>query len=192
MSAITITEAARLSGRPAREAEHHRHRNSHLHHPARHALRGNRIAYCKPGEEKPDDIALALKSFTAWIDGTSEPFLEDALVDYATDRMGGQLTIKAPNAKVPMVNEDSPMNERINYYLQTEINPGLASHGGQVTLIDVVEEGIAVLQFGGGCQGCGQADVTLKEGIEKTLLARIPELKGVRDVTDHTNRENAY
>ncbi|MCP9337773.1 Fe-S biogenesis protein NfuA [Stutzerimonas xanthomarina] len=150
------------------------------------------IAYCKPGEEKPDDVAIALKSFTAWIDGISEPFLEDALVDYATDRMGGQLTIKAPNAKVPMVNDDSPLNERINYYLQTEINPGLASHGGQVTLIDVVDEGVAVLQFGGGCQGCGQADVTLKEGIEKTLLARIPELKGVRDVTDHTNRDNAY
>ncbi|MGY8819927.1 MAG: Fe-S biogenesis protein NfuA [Pseudomonadales bacterium] len=150
------------------------------------------IAYCKPGEEKPDDIAISLKSFTAWIDGISEPFLEDALVDYATDRMGGQLTIKAPNAKVPMVNEDSPLNERINYYLQTEINPGLASHGGQVTLIDVVDEGVAVLQFGGGCQGCGQADVTLKEGIEKTLLERIPELKGVRDVTDHSNRDNAY
>jgi len=113
-------------------------------------------------------------------------------VDYATDRMGGQLTIKAPNAKVPMVSEDSPLNERINYYLQTEINPGLASHGGLVTLIDVVDEGVAVLQFGGGCQGCGQADVTLKEGIEKTLLERIPELKGVRDVTDHTNRDNAY
>ncbi|WP_313084777.1 Fe-S biogenesis protein NfuA [Pseudomonas sp.] len=150
------------------------------------------IAYCKPGEEKPDDVAIALKRFTAWIDSVSEPFLEDALVDYATDRMGGQLTIKAPNAKVPMVNEDSPLNERINYYLQTEINPGLASHGGQVTLIDVVDEGVAVLQFGGGCQGCGQADVTLKEGIEKTLLERIPELKGVRDVTDHTNRDNAY
>lgn len=150
------------------------------------------IAYCKPGEEKPDDVAVALQRFTAWIDSVSEPFLEDALVDYATDRMGGQLTIKAPNAKVPMVNADSPLNERINYYLQTEINPGLASHGGQVTLIDVVDEGVAVLQFGGGCQGCGQADVTLKEGIEKTLLERIPELKGVRDVTDHTNRENAY
>src|SRR5690606_12271801 len=114
------------------------------------------IAYCKPGEEKADDVAMPLRSFTAWIDGTSEAFLEDAMVDYSTDRMGGQLTIKAPNAKVPMVNEDSPLNERINYYLQTEINPGLASHGGQVTLIEVVEEGVAVLQFGGGCQGCGQ------------------------------------
>ncbi|MBS7660467.1 Fe-S biogenesis protein NfuA [Pseudomonas lalucatii] len=150
------------------------------------------IAYCKPGEQKAEDTALALASFTAWIDAVSEPFLEDAVVDYATDRMGGQLTIKAPNAKVPMVNEDSPLNERINYYLQTEINPGLASHGGQVSLIDVVDDGIAVLQFGGGCQGCGQADLTLKEGIEKTLLERIPELKGVRDVTDHSNRENAY
>ena len=150
------------------------------------------IAYCKPGEQKPEDNAVGLASFTAWIDGVSEPFLEDAVVDYATDRMGGQLTIKAPNAKVPMVNEDSPLNERINYYPQTEINPGLASHGGQVSLVDVVDEGIAVLQFGGGCQGCGQADYTLKEGIEKTLLERIPELKGVRDVTDHSNRENAY
>jgi len=150
------------------------------------------IAYCKPGEQKPEDSALALKSFTAWIDAVSEPFLEDALVDYASDRMGGQLTIKAPNAKVPMINEDSPLNERINYYLQTEINPGLASHGGQVTLIDVVEEGVAILQFGGGCQGCGMVDVTLKEGVEKTLMERIPELKAVRDATDHSNKENAY
>jgi len=133
-----------------------------------------------------------LKSFTAYIDAFSEAFLDDAVVDYATDRMGGQLTIKAPNAKVPNVNADSPVNERINYYLQTEINPGLASHGGQVSLIDVVDDGIAVLKFGGGCQGCGQADVTLREGIERTLLERIPELKGVRDVTDHTQKENAY
>ncbi|MBD1551200.1 Fe-S biogenesis protein NfuA [Pseudomonas typographi] len=150
------------------------------------------IAYCKPGEEKPDDTALGLKSFTAYIDAISEPFLEAAVVDYASDRMGGQLTIKAPNAKVPMVGEDSPLNERINYYLQTEINPGLASHGGQVNLVDVVEDGVAVLQFGGGCQGCGQVDLTLKDGVERTLLERIPELKAVRDVTDHTQKENAY
>lgn len=150
------------------------------------------IAYCKPGEQKAEDTALALSQFTAWIDAVSEPFLEDAVVDYATDRMGGQLTIKAPNAKVPMIDEDSPLTERINYYLQTEVNPGLASHGGQVSLVDVVEEGIAVLQFGGGCQGCGMVDMTLKDGVEKTLKERIPELKGVRDVTDHSNRENAY
>ena len=150
------------------------------------------IAYCKPGEEKPEDTLITLPVLRVWLDATSEPFLEEAVVDYATDRMGGQLTIKAPNAKVPMVNDDSPLNDRINYLLQTEINPGLASHGGEIKLIDVVEDGIAVLQFGGGCQGCGMVDVTLKEGIEKTLVARIPELNGVRDVTDHTVKENAY
>ncbi|MBB2895917.1 MULTISPECIES: Fe-S biogenesis protein NfuA [Pseudomonas] len=150
------------------------------------------IAYCKPGEEKPDDQPVGLKSFTAYLDAISQPFLEDALVDYATDRMGGQLTIKAPNAKVPMVNEDSPLNERVDYYLQTEINPGLASHGGMVSLVDIVDDNVAVLRFGGGCQGCGQVDLTLKDGVERTLLERIPELTAVRDVTDHTNRENAY
>lgn len=150
------------------------------------------IAYCKPGEEKPDDQPVGLKSFTAYLDAISQPFLEDALVDYAIDRMGGQLTIKAPNAKVPMVNENSPLNERVDYYLQTEINPGLASHGGMVSLVDIVDDNVAVLRFGGGCQGCGQVDLTLKDGVERTLLERIPELTAVRDVTDHTNRENAY
>ncbi|PRB81468.1 Fe-S biogenesis protein NfuA [Pseudomonas sp. MYb185] len=150
------------------------------------------IAYCKPGEEKAEDTVIALEPFRVWVDATSEPFLEEAVVDYATDRMGGQLTIKAPNAKVPMVNDDSPLNDRINYLLQTEINPGLASHGGEIKLIDVVDGGIAVLQFGGGCQGCGMVDVTLKEGVEKTLIARIPEINGVRDVTDHSVTENAY
>lgn len=150
------------------------------------------IAYCKPGEEQPNDIAFALPEFTAWIDAVSESFLEDAVVDYAPDRMGGQLTIKAPNAKVPMINEDSPLSDRINYYLQTEVNPGLASHGGQVSLVDVVDDNIAILRFGGGCQGCGMVDVTLKDGVEKTLKERIPELTAVQDVTDHSNRENAY
>ena len=49
-----------------------------------------------------------------------------------------------------------------------------------------------MLRFGGGCQGCGMVDVTLKDGVEKTLLEQIPQLKEVRDVTDHTVKENAY
>jgi Fe/S biogenesis protein NfuA len=68
----------------------------------------------------------------------------------------------------------------------------LAAHGGNVSLEEVFEDTIAVLRFGGGCQGCGMVDVTLKQGVEKTLLEQIPELTEVRDVTDHTQRENAY
>ncbi|MEK9870651.1 MAG: NifU family protein, partial [Gammaproteobacteria bacterium] len=73
-----------------------------------------------------------------------------------------------------------------------EINPGLQSHGGYVTLEELTEDKIAVLQFGGGCQGCGMVDMTLKDGVEKTLLEQLPQLKSVRDVTDHTVTENAF
>ena len=56
----------------------------------------------------------------------------------------------------------------------------------------ITDDNYVVLQFGGGCQGCGMVDVTLKEGIEKTLLEKLPDLKGVKDITDHTENENAY
>src|SRR5690606_34290756 len=131
-------------------------------------------------------------SFTMYLDKPSLPFLEDAVVDYSTERMGGQLTIKAPNAKMPKVSEDSPLPDRVNYVLATEINPGLASHGGEVSLVDIIDGGVAVLKFGGGCQGCAAVDITLKQGVEKTLIDRIPELKGVRDVTDHSVTDNAF
>jgi Fe/S biogenesis protein NfuA len=150
------------------------------------------IAYCRPGEEQPDDELVEYAAFSAWIDERSKPFLVDAQVDYAEDRMGGQLTIKAPNSKVPQVSDDSPIEDRINYVLHSQINPGLAAHGGMVNLIEVTAEEIAVLQFGGGCQGCGMVDMTLKDGVEKTLLEQLPQLKGVRDVTDHSLTENAY
>ena len=106
--------------------------------------------------------------------------------------MGGQLTIKAPNSRMPKITEDSSIEDRVNYILYNEINPGLAAHGGNVSLEEIFEESVAVLRFGGGCQGCGMVDVTLKDGVEKTLLEQIPQLTEVRDVTDHSVRENAY
>lgn len=150
------------------------------------------LAYCKPDEIVEDDEKIQLESFILYLEQKSLPFLEEALVDYAADKMGGQLTIKAPNAKVPKVSEDSPLNEQVNYVLVTEINPGLSAHGGDVSLVDIVEGNIAILKFGGGCQGCSAVSITLKEGVEKTLKERIPQLGGVRDVTDHTVTDNAY
>lgn len=153
------------------------------------------LAYCRPEEVVADDEVLELTRVNFYFELNSLPYLEEATVDYATDRMGGQLTIKAPNAKVPKVSADSPMDEQITYILYSDINPGLASHGGEVKLVELVEEEvghIAILQFGGGCQGCSAVDMTLKDGVEKTLIERIPGLIGVRDVTDHTVRDNAY
>ena len=153
------------------------------------------IAYCREGDTREDDLKLDYGKFTAWFEARSIPFLEDARIDYAKDRMGGQLTIKAPNAKLPKVSDDSPLEDRINYILYNEVNPALAAHGGEVSLVEIVNEDagdVAILKFGGGCQGCGMVDVTLKDGVEKSLLEQIPQLAGVRDVTDHTDRTQAY
>ena len=150
------------------------------------------ISFCRPGEEKADDEVKLFGNIKAFIERKSIPFLEDALVDYQKDSMGGQLTIKAPNSRMPKISDDSSLEDRINYVLYNEINPGLAAHGGNVSLEEIFEESVAVLRFGGGCQGCGMVDVTLKNGVEKTLLEQIPQLTEVRDVTDHSDRENAY
>ncbi|MGO1394487.1 MAG: Fe-S biogenesis protein NfuA [Halomonas sp.] len=150
------------------------------------------LAYCRPGEEEPTDVTLALEKISVFLDKNSLAFLEEAVVDFNADRMGGQLTIKAPNAKMPKVNADSPLEDRINYVLYSEINPGLAAHGGEIKLVELTEQQYAVLAFGGGCQGCAAVDLTLKDGVEKTLMERIPELAGIRDVTDHSDTTNAY
>lgn len=153
------------------------------------------LAYCRPEEIVEDDVVMPMEKVTFYFEKNSLPYLEEATVDFATDRMGGQLTIKAPNAKVPNVSDDSPIEEQINYILYSDINPGLASHGGEVKLIELIEEPIgqiAILQFGGGCQGCSAVDMTLKDGVEKTLVERVKGLVAVRDVTDHTVTDNAY
>jgi Fe/S biogenesis protein NfuA len=76
--------------------------------------------------------------------------------------------------------------------LYNEVNPSLAAHGGDVSLVEVTEDNIAILRFGGGCQGCSAVSITLKDGVEKTLVEQIPELAGVRDMTDHSDRSSAY
>ncbi|MES2918884.1 MAG: Fe-S biogenesis protein NfuA [Pseudomonadota bacterium] len=154
------------------------------------------MAYCTRGEEQAGDVRLDYEGFPAYIEGKSVSYLEDAVIDYNKDRFGGQLTFKAPKSKVPSLGEGASLEERINFVLYNEINPGLAAHNGNVSLLEVFndpEQGLtAVLKFGGGCQGCSAVDMTLKQGVETTLKAQIPELVRVTDQTDHTVRDNAY
>ena len=116
------------------------------------------MAYSAPDEVVPTDYKQEYPDFPAYIDSPSIPYLLDAVIDYNKDRFGGQLTFRAPNSKVPRVGPDASVEERITYVLQSEINPGLAGHGGNCALVEVVEDpehGLtAVLKFGGGCQGC--------------------------------------
>ena len=150
------------------------------------------IVYCKVGEEEQDDILMDIKDINVFLESESISFLEDCKVDYHPDKFGGQLTIRAPNAKIPSLSKDSSIEEKINYYLYSEINPSLASHGGEVSLVEVIDSSKAVLKFGGGCQGCGMVDLTLKNGVEKTLKDNIPEISEIIDSTDHSFKDNAF
>ncbi|MDP8170766.1 Fe-S biogenesis protein NfuA [Pasteurella skyensis] len=151
------------------------------------------VSYCPADAVEESDTEIKFNYFSAFIDDMSINFLEDAEIDYVTDDFGAQLTMKAPNAKMPKVSDDAPLIERIDYVLQTQINPQLANHGGMATLTQLTDDGIVVLQFGGGCNGCSMIDVTLKEGIEKQLISIFgDEIKGVQDATEHQAGEHSY
>lgn len=151
------------------------------------------VSYCPPDAVEPNDTEIKFEQLSAYVDDISAPFLEDAEIDFVTDQLGSQLTLKAPNAKMRKVDADAPLIERVEYVLQSQINPQLAGHGGRVSLMEITEDGFAILQFGGGCNGCSMIDVTLKDGIEKELLNLFPdELKGVKDLTEHQRGEHSY
>jgi Fe/S biogenesis protein NfuA len=151
------------------------------------------VSYCPPEAVEDEDMHFDYPLFKVVVDEQSAPFLEDANIDFVTDNLGSQLTLKAPNARMRKVADDASLIERVEYTLQSQINPQLANHGGKVTLIEITEDGFAILQFGGGCNGCSMVDVTLKEGIEKELLQTYSgELKGVKDVTEHKHGEHSY
>ena len=151
------------------------------------------MAYCPEGEAQEEDEKVDFEGFSAYLERKSVTYLEDSVIDYTGDKLGGQLTFRAPKSKVPRISENASLEERIEYVLQAEVNPGLASHGGHVSLIALTDENTtAVLEFGGGCQGCASVDMTLKSGVESTLLERVSELRKVIDKTDHSKTENAY
>lgn len=150
------------------------------------------ISFCPPGEEHETDLSLSFPGFTLFVDRPSLDFLQNAKINYKEDDFGGQLAITAPNLKGKPPSEDASLVERITYILNTEINPNLAQHGGMVSLVEVTDKQEVILRFGGGCQGCGMVDVTLKEGIERTLKERLPMITAVKDVTDHSQGDNPY
>ncbi len=107
---------------------------------------------------------------------------------------GRGLSMENPNRPPPepwWPGEDASFEERVEAVLEHEINPAIAGHGGWVQLVEI--EGNDVhLSLGGGCQGCGLAQVTLRQSIEVGLRNWVPEIGEVLDVTDHASGESPY
>jgi Fe/S biogenesis protein NfuA len=135
-----------------------------------------------------DDSVVGLDEIDLYLDSDSAAYLRGATLDYVEDISGAGLKFDNPNQTALARH---PLGSRVQQVLDDQINPGLASHGGAVSLVDI-QEGRVVLSFGGGCQGCGMVDVTLKDGVTAQLQQQIPEITEVVDVTDHSAGENPY
>ena len=149
-------------------------------------------------EQSPEDLVLDSGEFPVILDPGSAENLKGATVDFEDKILRSGFKFQNPNKPtVPTLGEGpredltGPLVERVQRLLDTEINPAIAAHGGQVHLLGVRKRKV-YLTFGGGCHGCGMADVTLKEGIETRIKEVVPEIVEVVDTTDHTTGENPY
>ncbi len=152
--------------------------------------RGGRFVYeidlVDPAERTADDVVVDTPGLQLLVDPGSAVHLEGAVIDLDHSAIGGALTIENPNE-----GWRDPVAARVQEVLDRQINPGVAAHGGFVDLLDV-RDGAAYVQLGGGCQGCAQVDVTLRQGIEVAIKAAVPEVTRVIDRTDHAAGSNPY
>jgi Fe/S biogenesis protein NfuA len=151
-----------------------------------------RLEFAEQAELQGDEWAIDCEGFTLWLDAASVTYLDGAEIDYVTQATGGQLQIRAPRIKGDVPSESASLVERVRWVVEHEINPQLAQHRGNVAVQEVTGDGVVILRFGGGCHGCGMADVTLKQGIEKTLMEKVPGVIAVRDATDHDTGDAPY
>jgi Fe/S biogenesis protein NfuA len=144
------------------------------------------IALEDPRERAADDLPVELDGLTVVVDPGSAADLAGATIDLDPQITGGGLRIDNPNE-----GWQDPLARAVQEVLDRQINPGVGSHGGMVSLVDV-RDGTAYMRFGGGCQGCAAVDVTLKQGVETAVRAAVPEISAIVDVTDHDAGANPY
>ncbi|MGI8754816.1 MAG: NifU family protein [Acidimicrobiales bacterium] len=164
-------------------------------------VRGVEYSYDLSFEERsvaePDDLIYQQGHLVVMIPVDSVDPLWGATLDLPSTAGQGGLVIRNPNRPDPMadfgVELTGTVRERVEQLLTQQINPMLASHGGFARLVEVVEDDTkAVVTMGGGCQGCAVSAMTLRDGIQKSILEHIPEITEVVDATDHDAGENPF
>jgi Fe/S biogenesis protein NfuA len=137
-------------------------------------------------EERHGDLAIIFpKADLEKLEGSTLELTDEGLA------MNNPNSPETPSMSAPMGDLTGPLVDRVNQVIKEQVNPAIASHGGGAELVSV-DGTIAYLRLFGGCQGCGLAQVTLKQGIEKIILESIDELTQVVDVTDHASGDDPY
>ena len=150
------------------------------------------ITMIEPDEKCPEDMVFDGYGFEVVIEPESARLLDGARVDWIETLTETGFKVENPNL-TPIGSRplEGPLADRVRQAIDQFVNPGVAQHGGHVTLVEV-RDNIVYLQMGGGCQGCGMASVTLSQGIERILREQVPEIEGIEDVTNHGAGENPY
>ncbi len=150
------------------------------------------IALVEPEEVADADRIFDAGGFRVAVDPESAELLEGAHVEWVETLNETGFKVENPNLK-PIGSEplEGPLAERVRTVIDSEINPAVASHGGEIGLVEVRDD-VAYIRMSGGCQGCGMARVTLKQGVERMLRESVPEIQGIVDVTDHSAGTNPY
>ncbi|HEX7224308.1 MAG TPA: NifU family protein [Candidatus Limnocylindria bacterium] len=144
------------------------------------------IALEDPRERADADLVVDTGGLTVVVDPMSAADLAGARIELDSAVTGGGLRVENPNE-----GWQDPIARAVQEVLDRQINPGVGSHGGMVSLVDV-KDGTAFMRFGGGCQGCAAVDVTLKQGVETAIRAAVPSIQAIVDVTDHDAGVNPY
>ena len=146
-----------------------------------------KLGFVSGGEQTPDDLVVdAGEGLKVLIDTKSGEQVRGTTIDFVDGPEGAGFRIDNPN---PLWSDT--VSQAVQKILDDEINPQIASHGGWVSLLEVRED-VAYIQMGGGCQGCGMVDVTLKQGIEVVLKEKVPQIREIVDTTDHAGGTNPY
>ena len=144
------------------------------------------IALEDPLDRVEADLAVEADGLTIVVDPISAADLSGATIDLDSAVMGGALRIDNPNE-----GWQDPVARAVQDVIDRQINPGVGSHGGMVTLVDV-KDGTAYVRLGGGCQGCAAVDVTLRAGVETAIRNAVPAITAIEDVTDHAAGSSPY
>lgn len=156
------------------------------------------LSFMPAADAQATDVVETHGDLTVIVPERDVDNLREAQISMGSDPENPALSIDNPNTPSPPMPEgvtpgelEGPLADKIQVMLERHVNPSIAGHGGAARLVSV-DGGTAYLQLMGGCQGCGLAAVTLRQGIERILKDSIPELVEVVDVTDHASGDNPY
>lgn len=184
---LTITEAATKKILTLMEAEEQKDL------ALRVAIKGRgpggfryELQFVGQDEKGAEDTVIEAGGIQVVVDPESVPNLQGSTIDFVDGVYESGFRIDNPN---PIWTD--PRAQAVQEVIDTRINPGVSMHGGHVTLLEVKDD-IAYVALGGGCQGCGMVDVTLKHGIEAMIKETVPDIREVIDTTDHAAGRNPY